>query len=139
LTTPTLASLRDDFQLLDDWEERFKYVIELGRGLDPLAEAERTSANKVQGCASQVWIATRADHGQVPPVLRFTGDSDAILVKGLIAIAFMVYSGRTAAEILAADARDVFRELGLEGHLTQQRSNGLASMIARIRKDAAAA
>lgn len=139
MTTPTLASLKDDFQLLDDWEERFKYVIELGRGLDPLPEAERSAANKVQGCASQVWIATAVDRSRSPPILRFTGDSDAILVKGLIAIAFLVYSGKTSTEIIAADARDVFRELGLEGHLTQQRSNGLASMIARIRKDAAAA
>ena len=139
LTQTTLASLKEDFQFLDDWEERFKYVIELGRSLEPLAEAERTAANKVQGCASQVWIATRTDNNGPQPVLRFTGDSDAILVRGLIAIAFLVYSGKTAAEIQASDANTIFTELGLKDHLTPQRSNGLASMINRIRRDAAAA
>jgi cysteine desulfuration protein SufE len=135
----TLASLKDDFQLLDDWEERFKYVIELGRGLEPLRETDRTPANKVQGCASQVWISTEIDKSGGAPVLRFTGDSDAILVKGLIAIAFLVYSGKPAAEIVASDAVAIFDELGLKDHLTPQRSNGLASMIGRIRRDAQAA
>ena len=135
----TLASLKEDFLLLDDWEERFKYVIELGRGLARLDEADRTAQNKVQGCASQVWIATRVERGDCAPVLRFAGDSDAILVKGLIAIAFLVYSGKTASEIVASDAVAIFEELGLKDHLTPQRSNGLASMIARIRRDAQAA
>jgi cysteine desulfuration protein SufE len=135
----TLASLKEDFQLLDDWEERFKYVIELGRGLAPLDAADRMPQNKVQGCASQVWIATDLDRSSGEPVLRFTGDSDAILVKGLIAIAFLVYSGKTAADIVASDALAIFEELGLKDHLTPQRSNGLASMIARIRRDAQAA
>jgi cysteine desulfuration protein SufE len=138
LTQATLASLQQDFQLLDDWEERFKYVIELGRGLEPMAEDGRNAANKVQGCASQVWIATTVQQDESGvPVLKFRGDSDAILVKGLIAIAFLVYSGKPASEILAADATAIFRDLGLQGQLTQQRSNGLASMIARIRRDAA--
>lgn len=139
MTEITLASLKEDFQYLDDWEERFKYVIELGRGLAPLADADRTAANKVQGCASQVWIATQIDRSGAEPRLVFAGDSDAILVKGLIAIAFLVYSGKTAPDIRAADAAAIFDELGLKGHLTPQRSNGLASMIARIRRDAEAA
>jgi cysteine desulfuration protein SufE len=136
-TTAAINRLKDDFDLLEGWEDRFKYVIELGRGLQPLAETDRTPANKVQGCASQVWIATKIKDYGGEPVLTFTGESDAILVQGLIAIAFMLYSGRPARDILETDAMTVFTALGLKDHLTPQRSNGLASMIARIRRDAA--
>jgi cysteine desulfuration protein SufE len=128
-----LTELKDEFELLGDWEERYRYVIELGRDLAPLSDAERSDANKVRGCASQVWLVTepQADGG-----IAFRGDSDAHIVRGLIAILLRLYSGRSPAEILAFDARRAFDELGLAGALSAQRSNGLASMVARIRRDA---
>jgi cysteine desulfuration protein SufE len=132
LSTNTIESLQADFELLDDWEERYRYVIELGRLLPNLNEKWRTPQYKVSGCASQVWI--HAEHDG--KVLKFTGDSDALIVKGLIAIAFMMFSGRTPEQILAQDAAAVFAKLGLKDHLTPQRSNGLFSMVARIKSDA---
>jgi cysteine desulfuration protein SufE len=132
----TFDDIESDFALLDEWEDRYRYVIELGRTLAPLAEADRTEANKVRGCASQVWLATRPGAGGT---LSFTGDSDAHIVKGLIAILLAIHSGRTAAEILATDTLSLFARLGLKDHLSPQRSNGLASMAERIRRDAAAA
>jgi cysteine desulfuration protein SufE len=137
--TQAIETLTDDFSLLDEWEDRYRYVIELGRTLPPLSEAERTTANKVQGCASQVWIASHVKNDNGDPVLSFAGDSDALIVKGLIAIIFMLYSHRPASEILATDAHAVFAALGLKDHLTPQRSNGFASMVARIKSDARAA
>ncbi len=137
----TLSDIRSDFAILDDWEDRYRYVIELGRTLKPLPEELRTDANKVRGCASQVWLATRVERGgtAASPRLVFQADSDAHIVRGLIAILFAVYDGRPADEILATDAGSVFSELGLKEHLTPQRSNGFASMVARIQSDAAAA
>lgn len=135
----TIAALKEDFSLIDEWEDRYRYVIELGRALPPLSEAERTPRNKVQGCASQVWIAAHEDRKGREPVLSFTGDSDALIVKGLIAIIFRLFSGRPASEILATDAGALLDELGLREHLTPQRSNGVASMVARIKTDAKAA
>jgi cysteine desulfuration protein SufE len=132
-----LAELFADFDILDDWEDRYKHVIELGRGLEPLPDADHTPENKVRGCASQVWITSSVSGPPDHPVLSFRGDSDALIVKGLIAIAFMIYSGRPARDILATDAGEVLGRLGLAGHLTQQRSNGFASMIQRIKQDAA--
>ena len=136
----TLDAIRSDFALLDDWEDRYRYVIELGRGLAPLPEALRTDANKVRGCASQVWLAStaRAPRSGAAPVLAFQGDSDAHIVRGLIAILFAVFQDKTADEILRADARAMFTELGLQEHLTPQRSNGFFSMVERIRNDARA-
>jgi cysteine desulfuration protein SufE len=136
----TLDAIRADFALLDDWEDRYRYVIELGRGLPPLPEALRTEANKVRGCASQVWLAStvRAPRPGATPVLAFQGDSDAHIVRGLIAILFAMYQDRTPEEILRTDARALFAELGLEEHLTPQRSNGFFSMVERIRNDARA-
>jgi len=128
-----LAELADEFEVLGDWEERYRYVIELGRELAPLTDAERTEPYKVRGCASQVWLVTEA---QADGALRFRGDSDAHIVRGLIAILLRLYSGRTPGEILAFDAKAAFDKLGLSGALSQQRSNGLASMVARIRRDA---
>jgi len=125
-----------DFELLEDWEDRYRYVIELGRKLAPLPEAARTPANKVQGCVSQVWLATRVDPGDRAPRLSFVGDSDAHIVRGLIAILFALYSGRTADDILGVDANSVLAGLHLKEHLTPQRSNGLVAMVERIRKDA---
>ncbi len=135
----SLADIRSDFSVLDDWEDRYRYVIELGRALPPLPEGLRTDANKVRGCASQVWLATHVEPGKDGPRLSFEGDSDAHIVRGLVAILFAVYNQRSADEILATDADSVFGELGLKEHLTPQRSNGLASMVARIRADALAA
>ena len=134
-----IAELLSDFEVLDDWEDRYKHVIELGRELPPLPEADHVAENKVRGCASQVWITSATEGPAANPVLTFRGDSDALIVKGLIAIAFMIYSGRTAREILATDAGEILGKLGLAGHLTQQRSNGFASMIQRIKQDAQAA
>jgi cysteine desulfuration protein SufE len=135
----TLADIRSDFAVLDDWEDRYRYVIELGRSLAPLPEALRTDANKVRGCASQVWFATSVERGNGAPRLTFQADSDAHIVRGLIAILMSIYDHRTADEILATDADPIFNELGLKEHLTPQRSNGLASMVKRIRADALAA
>jgi cysteine desulfuration protein SufE len=134
-----LDQLLADFEFLDDWEERYRHVIELGRALPPLPESARTAANKVMGCASQVWIESRPEQRDGRTVLAYVGDSDALIVKGLIAIAFMIFSGKTPDDILKADAGAVFDRLGLKEHLTQQRSNGFASMVKRIKSDAQAA
>lgn len=131
-----LDELVGEFDLLGDWEERYRYVIELGRTLAPLTDAERTDANKVRGCASQVWLVTEPGPDGT---LAFRGDSDAHIVSGLIAILLRLYSGHGLGEILAFDAKAGFERLGLAGALSQQRSNGLFSMVERIRRDARAA
>jgi cysteine desulfuration protein SufE len=126
-----------NFALLDDWDDRYRYVIELGRTLQPLPEAARTDANKVSGCASQVWLLTDIERDRPgESVLRFVGDSDAHIVRGLIAILFAVYSGKLADQILDVDALALFDRLGLREHLTPQRSNGFKSMVGRIRDEA---
>jgi cysteine desulfuration protein SufE len=136
----TIDEIIENFALLDDWDERYRYVIELGRGLAALPESERTETNKVQGCASQVWFASRArPNGAGGPVLSFIGDSDAHIVRGLIAILLALYSDKPAREILETDAIAVFERLGLREHLTPQRSNGFRSMVERMRADARAA
>lgn len=136
----TLDDIRADFALLDDWEDKYRYVIELGRTLSPLDEGLRTPANKVRGCASQVWLATSwLPRDGAAPALGIEGDSDAHIVRGLIAILLSIYVGKTAREALDADAREIFAALGLSEHLTTQRSNGLNSMVERIRADASAA
>ena len=133
----TIDEIRDNFALLDDWDDRYRYVIELGRRLDPMPEAEHSQANKVQGCASQVWLSRRVDRDSAgEPLLKYLGDSDAHIVRGLIAILLTLYSGRSPREILDTDALAVFDELGFREHLTPQRSNGLRSMVERIRADA---
>jgi len=134
-TTMNIAEIRDDFAFLDDWEDKYRYVIELGKSLPEMPEAVKTEANKVRGCASQVWLQTTRTDGS----LHFTGDSDAMIVRGLVAILLAIYQDRTPKEILETDAREVFRDLGLKDHLTPQRSNGFASMVDRIQSDAHAA
>jgi len=135
----SIEDIRADFALLDDWEDRYRYLIELGRDLTPLPEALRTDANKVRGCASQVWLASSARNGgDGPPVLDLRGDSDAHIVRGLIAVLFALFNGRSAEHILGTDAQAAFAELGLKEHLTPQRSNGFFSMVERIRRDARA-
>jgi cysteine desulfuration protein SufE len=132
----TIDEIRDNFALLDDWDDRYRYVIELGRTLAPMSEAEHSAQNKVQGCASQVWLDTRIHRNAGgEPVLSFVGDSDAHIVRGLIAILLALYSDRTAREIVDIDAIAVFDELGFR----EQRSNGLRSMVERVRSDARAA
>ncbi|MCW5716975.1 MAG: SufE family protein [Bauldia sp.] len=130
-----IEQLYDDFALLDDWEDRYRYLIELGRDLEPLPDAERTAANKVSGCASQVWLWTRVEDG-AEPRLRLVGDSDAHIVKGLVAVVLALFDGKTASEIAAIDAEAAFRRLDLAAHLSPQRSNGLRSMVTRIKADA---
>ena len=136
----TIDEILDNFSLLDAWDDRYRYVIELGRTLEPLSQSEHNDANKVQGCASQVWLATRhRPNGEGGPVLTFVGDSDAHIVRGLIAILFAIYSGKNARDILATDAVALFDRMGLREHLTPQRSNGFRSMVERIKFDARAA
>lgn len=136
----SIQDLVDDFEFLGEWEDRYRYVIELGKELEPLSEEEHSAANKVEGCVSHVWLVNelrKADDGA--PLLHFRGDSDAHIVRGLIAILMRLYSDKRPAEILDLDARAVFAKLGLDDHLTPQRSNGLYSMVARIQSDAKAA
>jgi cysteine desulfuration protein SufE len=137
----TIDQILSDFEILDSWDDRYRYIIELGRKLAPLPEAARNEANKVQGCASQVWFVSNAHPAKngAGPVLEFLGDSDAHIVKGLIAILFSLYSGQAAKKILDTDAVDLFERLGLREHLTPQRSNGFRSMVDRIKTDAQAA
>jgi cysteine desulfuration protein SufE len=136
----TIDQITENFSLLEEWDDRYRYVIELGRGLDPLSERDRTDTNKVQGCASQVWLATTIGrNGAQGPKLTFRGDSDAHIVRGLIAILLAMFSGKHAREILATDAIASFEQLGLREHLTPQRSNGFRSMVERIRSDARSA
>jgi cysteine desulfuration protein SufE len=136
----TIDEIIENFSFLDDWDDRYRYVIELGRGLVPLADAARSERNKVQGCASQVWLDTHvARDGAAGPTLSFDGDSDAHIVRGLIAILFAIYSGKPARDILSTDAVAIFERLGLREHLTPQRSNGFRSMVERIKADAQAA
>jgi len=128
-----IEEIIENFSVLDDWEDRYRYLIELGRGLEPLDDAERTPATKVRGCASQVWLISSVE-GQGPDATyRFRGDSDAHIVRGLIEVLFVLYSGKHAGEILRTDEKAIFAKLGLNSHLTAQRSNGLASMVARIK------
>ena len=137
----SIDTIRADFALLDEWEDRYRYVIELGHGLPPFPEALRTDANKVRGCVSQVWLASAVKRNGAgsAPVLEFQGDSDAHIVRGLVAVLFALVQGRTPEEVLRADAKALFAELGLVEHLTPQRSNGFFSMVERIRADARAA
>ncbi len=133
----TIDDILSDFEYLDDWEDRYRYVIELGRGLAPLDEGDRNGETKVQGCVSQVWLKSQIELSPgAGPCLSFRGDSDAMIVKGLIAILIAMYSGRPAREIIESEPQEIFAKMSLQDHLTAQRSNGLASMVARIRRDA---
>lgn len=131
-----LAQIIDDFAYLDEWEDRYRYVIELGKALPEMPEEKRTADNKVQGCASQVWLVTHSDGAKPDPVLTFEGESDAHIVRGLVAIVLATYSGKKASEIASLDAIDVFNQIGLVEHLSTQRANGLRSMIKRIKGEA---
>lgn len=132
MALPTFADILETFDLLDDWEDRYRYLIDLGKQLPPLPDSARTVANKVPGCVSQVWLETSLVDGR----MQFIGDSDAHIVKGLVALLIALHSDRPPAEILATDTLAAFRKLGLDAHLTPQRSNGLRSMVDRMRSDA---
>ncbi|MGA2639096.1 SufE family protein [Methylocella sp.] len=133
----SIDEIAENFSYLEDWDDRYRYLIELGRTLEPLDEAAHNDVNKVRGCASQVWLETRAAvDPSGAPVLTFRGDSDAHIVRGLIALILALYSGQTAPRILATDAQDLFKTLGLSAHLTPQRSNGVRAMVERIKADA---
>ena len=131
----TLSDVIDTFEVFDDWEDRYRYLIELGRKLPPYPEEARTEAHKVRGCVSQVWLNPHFSD-DTPPKITFDGDSDAHIVRGLIAILFAIFSGKPADQILTANAEAVLRKLSLEEHLTPQRSNGLNAMVRRIRAEA---
>jgi cysteine desulfuration protein SufE len=133
MATPAFEELVEDFEFLDDWEDRYRHVIDQGKSMDPLAEALRVPATKVDGCASQVWLHAQFAGGK----LHFDGASDAMIVSGLIAVLQTLYNGLSAAEVLAVDARAEMGRLGLNDHLSAQRSNGLRAMIERINATAA--
>ena len=139
-TATKLDEIIENFNYLDEWEDRYRYLIELGRGLEPLDETAHNDGNKVRGCASQVWLETSIATDRLgSPVLHLKGDSDAHIVRGLVALLLALYSGQTASRILAIDAPGLFESLGLSTHLTPQRSNGVRSMVERIKNDARAA
>ncbi|MCX7300108.1 MAG: SufE family protein [Rhodobacterales bacterium] len=135
MATPAFEEIAETFDFLDDWEDRYRHVIEMGKAMDPLEEAFRVPATKVDGCASQVWLVPKTEGG----VFSFRGDSDAMIVRGLIAVLGTLYNGLPVAEVGRVDALAEFGRLGLNDHLSQQRSNGVRAMVARIRKVAAAA
>ena len=131
--------LAETFEFLDDWEERYRHVIDMGKAMPPLEDALRVPQTKVEGCASQVWLVPEVEGNGRDAVVRFRGDSDAMIVRGLIAILITLYSGLTAREVLAVDAKAEMARLGLNDHLSAQRSNGLKAMVQRVRDLAAAA
>ena len=134
---PGIDEIRANLETLEDWEDRYRYLIELGQSLAPLSADEHNAANKVDGCMSQVWLVTERDRIGGDALLRYRGDSDALIVKGLVAVLIALYSGRTARDVAATDAIAIFDKMGLREHLSTQRSNGLVAMVKRIRSDAA--
>ncbi|QJR19398.1 SufE family protein [Pelagibacterium halotolerans] len=138
-TTAAFDEIADNLSFLDDWEDRYRYIIELGQELAPLSDDERNADNKVHGCASQVWLVTESEAKDDGTVLTFRGDSDAMIVRGLVAIVLALYSGRMAADIAETDALPILDSIGLREHLSTQRSNGLAAMVKRLQADAQAA
>ncbi|WP_173931120.1 SufE family protein [Chelativorans sp. Marseille-P2723] len=130
-----IETIRDDFAFLDDWEDRYRYIIELGNSLPEYPESARNERHKVRGCVSQVWLLTEFGEG-ADPILVFRGDSDAHIVRGLVAIILALFSGKRASTILAIDAEETMHSLGLDEHLTPQRANGLRAMVQRIKDEA---
>lgn len=131
-----IEEIIENFEFLDDWEDRYKYLIELGDLLKPFPENLQTPETKVQGCVSQVWISSQKD-GLQDPVINFIGTSDAHIVRGLVAITLAIFSGKKASEIKTIDEQPIFSKLGLSEHITPQRSNGLRAMVSRIKETAA--
>lgn len=130
-----LDTILSDFELLDEWEDRYRYIIDLGKSLEPLSDTAHSDANKVQGCVSQVWLETSVGEG-TDPVITYRGDSDAHIVRGLVALVLAIYSGQTSSTIRETNALDILKTLGLDQHLSPQRSNGLKAMVQRIKRDA---
>ncbi|WP_430913070.1 SufE family protein [Methylobacterium sp. sgz302541] len=133
---PPIETIIENFEFIDDWEERYRYVIELGRALPEMPEALHSEANKVHGCASQVWLDMAVDASAGESVLRLQGDSDAHIVRGLVALMVALFDGKTPREAADTDAFALYARLGLAEHLTPQRSNGVRAMADRIRRDA---
>lgn len=138
MSRPDINTIIDDFEFLEDWDDRYRYLIELGNRLDPLGDDERNPQTKVQGCVSQVWLVPEVGEG-TDPLITFRGDSDAHIVRGLVAVVLALFSGKTASQIAETDEREVFDRLRLQEHITPQRSNGLRAMVARIRQEARSA
>jgi cysteine desulfuration protein SufE len=136
---PPFDEIQSNFELLDESDDRLEYLIELGRLAPPLPDDKKTEANRVRGCASQVWLDARREAGTDGVRLTFQGDSDAIITRGIVALIAAIYSGRSPEEVRATDAIDIFRRLGIGEHLTAQRSNGARAMVERIHRDAASA
>ena len=132
----SIDDLVEDFELFEDWEERYRYIVDLGKKLPPMPEEEKTEDNKVRGCMSQVWMTSQVDDSTEPSTLSFRADSDAFIVKGLIAILLELYSGRTPQEITELDATEALTRLGLESHLSPNRRNGFVAMVGRIKAEA---
>lgn len=132
-----LGEILENCTFLEDWQDRMSYVMELGRKLPPMPDSDRTSENKVQGCASQVWLVSHTDGAANDPVMTFDGESDAHIVRGLVAIVLSIFSGKHASQIVTTDALALFQQMGLMEYLTAQRANGLRSMLRRIQSEAA--
>lgn len=132
----SIETIKSDFEFLDDWEDRYRYIIELGREMPALDDDAKTALNKVEGCASQVWLVSKT-LPTTPVTIEFNGDSDAHIVRGLVAIIIAAFTGKTPAEITSLDADALLKSLGLDAHLSQQRSNGLRAMVRRIKSEAA--
>lgn len=135
----TLEEILDNFEFLEDWEDKYRYVIELGRTMPEFEDKDRTTQNKVEGCVSQVWLVKDIDLSGKEPVMHYRGDSDAHIVKGLVALVLTAFSGKQASEIIVFNTESLFSKIGLKEHLTPQRSNGLNAMVNRIKRDAAEA
>lgn len=139
MTEPqAFRDIEENLSFLDDWEDRYRYIIELGQALPPLEDSEKNADNKVNGCVSQVWLVSAAGRDGALPILNYRGESDAMIVRGLVAILIALYSGRPVEEIAQTDAIALFDRLGLREHLSTQRSNGLVAMVNRIRGEARA-
>lgn len=135
----SIDEIIDNFSYLDDWEDRYKYVIELGKELEPMPEVLQVDANKVRGCSSQVWLSTHISNEGSEPRLHFLGNSDAHIVRGLVSITLAIFNDKTASEIVNIDIESIFQKIQLREHISAQRSNGLNSMLQRIKVDAQAA
>ncbi len=136
MSTTSFDEISENLSFLDDWEDRYRYLIELGGTLEPIDEEERSAANKVSGCVSQVWLVTESLLHENEKLLRFRGDSDAMIVKGLVAVLIALFSGKSAEQIAEIKAIEILDELGLREHLTSQRANGLVAMVERIQHEA---
>ena len=139
MSTPAFEEISENLSFLDDWEDRYRYLIELGGTLKPISEVERSAANKVNGCVSQVWLVTETEQNGGQTVLRFRGDSDAMIVKGLVAVLIALFSGETPERIADIEALEILDAMGFREHLTSQRANGLVSMVERMQHEARAA